>query len=328
LVERTDKPDLLERPHLFAALRLPDIWNRFRMWIKFRVRRVVYRPLIRRIERGMDTPLLRRVLAGQPDLVNKPIRSYLVRGLGAFGRADALLTHYRTAEARLALAVVEQTGLSATTILCLDTGRGVVRVTLGPAGGFYRETEWVLTLTLDAVSVAAMGVTIVKPKHLGLSGEEPCLWIGIMKSMAKGSDGLDMARLATKAMLGLRPKAALLMAAQALVGALGLSGLYAVANEGRVFAGYKGLRKRVQADYDQFWEESQGERLNRYVFRLPLTKPMRDLSTYAAHKRSQIRARQQLETAIKAVLAETLRGLVADAAAGIPGEFARQTPAV
>lgn len=76
-----------------------------------------------------------------------------------------------------------------------------------------------------------------------------------------------------------------------------------------VFASYKGLKKRVLVDYDQFWEESQGKRMSRYVFRLPRTKFKRDLSTYPANKRSQIRSRQALETEMAAALSEALRGL-------------------
>lgn len=261
----------------------------------------------------MDTPLLQRILSAQPDLATKPIRPYLIRRLRASRRADAILTHYRTAQDRLVHDAVEQTHLSTMTLLRLDTERGTVTVSLGMAAGFYREAEWGLSLALDGVPVAAMGLSIVKPEHLGLDGRDPCLWIGLMKSLSKGADSLERSRLVTKALRGLRPKAALLLVAQEIARALNLTAIYAASNDGMVFSGYAGLKKRVLADYDQFWEESQGERLSRDVFRLPLTKPVRDLSTYPANKRSQIRNRQLLEAEMKATLSEVFRTLTATA---------------
>lgn len=287
---------------------LQFIWGHVRIWTKYHARRVVFGHVVRKIERGMATPMLQRILLAQPDLADKPIRPYLTRRLRASARADAILTHYQTAEERLSPAAVEQVHLSTVTLLRLNTERGVVTISLSTAGGFYREGEWGLTLSFDGAPTAAMGLSIVKPKHLGLEGEAPCLWIGIMKGLAK-DEGLERARLATKALHGLRPKAALLMAAQEVAAALRLEAIYATSNEGHVFASYKGLKKRVLADYDQFWEESQGERMSRYVFRLPRTKSKRDLSTYPANKRSQIRSRQALETEMTTALSEALRGL-------------------
>lgn len=289
---------------------LPTLWGKTRVWTKYHARRIVFGRIVRELEQGLATPLLQRILSDQPDLAEKPIRPYLMRCLGPSARADAILTHYRTAEDRLSPAALEQIHLASLELLRLDTERGVVTITLSGAAGFYREAEWGLSLAFDGASTAAMGLSIVKPRHLGLVGEDPSLWIGLMKGFSKG-EGLERARLATKALQGLRPKAALLLAAQEIAGALRLKDIYATSNEGHVFARYKGLRKRVLADYDQFWEESQGERLSRYVFRLPMTKPMRDLSTYPAKKRSQIRSRQLLETEMKAALSETLRALTA-----------------
>ena len=289
---------------------LQFIWGHVRVLTKYHVRRIVFGRIVRKLERGMNTPLLQRILSARPDLADKPIRPYLTRRLRASVRADAILTHYHTAEERLSPAAVEQIHLSTVTLLRLNTERGVVTINLAAAAGFYREGEWGLTLSFDGAPTAAMGLAIVKPQHLGLGGETPCLWIGIMNGFSK-DDGLDRARSATKAMRGLRPKAALLLAAQEIANALRLEAIYATSNEGHVFAGYKGLRKRILADYDQFWEESQGERVSRSVFRLPRTKLLRDLSAYPANKRSQIRSRQALETEMTAALSETLRGLIA-----------------
>lgn len=287
---------------------LQFLWGNVRVWTKLHARRIIFGHVVRKLKRGMNTPLLQRILSAQPDVADKPIRPYLTRRLRASARAEAILTHYQTAEERLSPAAVEQIHLSTVTLLHLNTERGVVTISLGAAAGFHREAEWRLTLSFDGAPTAAMGLAIVKPRHLGLEGETPCLWIGIMKGLSKG-EGLERARSATKALRGLRPKGALLLAAQEIANALRLENIYATSNEGHVFAGYKGLRRRILADYDQFWEESQGERLSRFVFRLPRMKPVRNLSAYPANKRSQIRSRQALEAEVIAALSEALRGL-------------------
>jgi uncharacterized protein VirK/YbjX len=140
-----------------------------------------------------------------------------------------------------------------------------------------------------------MAVAIVDRSLLRIKGMGDILLIGALKAASPAGEGLRDARMLTSAMEGMRPKTLLLLVAQAMAKSLGLSGLAAVSNAGHVFAADYSLRRRISADYDGFWKESGGYRINRTMFALPMAKAQRDPAEYKPNKRSQVRRRQCLE---------------------------------
>ena len=183
-------------------------------------------------------------------------------------------------------------------------------ITLGKPDALYREAEWRLALNIDGQRILEMGVTLASTATLGLVGSLSCVWIGIMKASIKGDSALEPARKLTKELEGIRPKSLLLMSAQAMARAFGMSALYGVANDGLALTKYGYMKKRVKADYDQFWEESGGTRASSRVYSLPLTKGQRDISTYKMNKRAQARRRQELENSLNRELENGFRALL------------------
>ena len=155
-----------------------------------------------------------------------------------------------------------------------------------------------------------MALAIVDRPLLQLEGGGKVLYIGALKSTSTGAQGLEDARILTKAMEGLRPKALLLLVAQTLASSLELRGLVAASNAGHVFAGDYALRRRITADYDSFWAESGGKPIRRTMYALPLEKPQRDPADYKPNKRAQIRKRQRLEVEIARHVSKSVRPLL------------------
>lgn len=281
-----------------------------RSFVKFRIRCLVHGRVIRDTAAAFDRPPLDRIFAHSSKLAHKPIRPYLIRGLGAQGRLHAIRTHFDTAERLLTPESLVQCHTDEQTIFEQKTANGLMTVTLGNPDSLYREAEWRLALNINGLRILEIGVTLVNTALIGLEGKGPCVWIGIVKASIKGDAALEPARKLTKDLEGIRPKSLLLMAAQAMTRTFGMTALYGVANEGRVLANYRYMKKRIRANYDQFWEESGGRRVSRYAVQLPMTKGQRDISTYKMNKRAQARRRQELENDLNRNLENGFRALM------------------
>lgn len=305
------EPTTLSRVHLSHRLLSPkSALHDLRSFVKFRIRCLVHGRVIRDTAAAFDRPPLDRIFAQSGKLAHKPIRPYLIRGLGAQGRLKAMTMHFDTAERLLTPEYLIQCHTEEQVIFKRNTASGAMTITLGNPDSLYREAEWRLALNVDGLRILEIGVTLVNATVLGLQGGSSCLWIGIVKASIKGDAALEPARKLTRDLAGIRPKSLLLMAAQAMARAFGMSALYGVANEGRVLASYMYMKKRIKADYDQFWEESGGTRVSRYAFQLPMTKGQRDISTYKMNKRAQARRRQALENDLNRQLENGFRALM------------------
>lgn len=284
-------------------------WHEFRRFIKFRVRSLIHARVIRDTAATFERSPLDKIFAHSSKLAYKPLRPYLIHGLGAQGRLDAIRTHFGLAEKCLTPDNLIQCHIDERIIFEQQTASGLLTISLGQPDALYREAEWRLALKIDGQRTLEMGVTLISTATLGLAGSLPCVWIGIMKASVKGDSALEPVRKLTKELEGIRPKSLLLMAAQAMARAFGMSALYGVANEGLVLTKYGYMKKRVKADYDQFWEESGGSRVSPRAYCLPLIKAQRDVSSYKMNKRAQARRRQELENGLNRELEDGFRAL-------------------
>lgn len=234
-----------------------------------------------------DDPVLRPVLAADADHGRRVLRPYLIRGLGAAGRARAVAEHYgffRRAIREPALRTVYEGGAL---LAQRETPAGMLNLMLYAPTGLGREGELRMALEIDGRTLHMFAMAVIMPATIGLpDGPVPVLWIGCNKGPGSEPDLPDLIKRVTKAMQGLRPKALMLHAAQALAAGWSLAGLYGVANEGTVFAGYSSLRKRIKADYDQFWQEYGGEAVTPYVYRLAAAPVAKDLADVPSNKRA------------------------------------------
>ncbi len=253
---------------------------------------------------------LARILVAYPDISLKPVRPYLVGSLKRQHRSSAVIGHYTAAARIMTAEAFVESHTNSVRLMALPTNAGEITVNLTGQEGLYREAEWRLVLNLDGSAAIEMGLAIVDKRMLGLVGDGAVLWIGVLKVAVAGKRGLEVSRALTKAADGLRPKALLLLVAQTLARAFKLAGVFAASNKGHVFAGDYSLRHRIKADYDSFWEESGGVRVNPSMFCLPPTKMQRDPNEYKPNKRAQIRRRQILEREIEKRVLEAVALLI------------------
>ncbi|WP_244730779.1 VirK/YbjX family protein [Mesorhizobium sp. 113-3-3] len=250
------------------------------------------------------------ILAQYPDIALKPVRPYLVANLMRIHRSAAVVGHYTAAARLLTDAALVESHTRGRRLLAMSTVAGDVTVELTGQAGLYREGEWRLLLRLEGRPVIEMALAIVDRSLLQLGGAGKVLYIGALKSMSTGVQGLEDSRILTKAMEGLRPKTLLLLVAQTLASSLKLRGLVAASNAGHVFSRDYALRRRITADYDGFWAESGGRLIRRTMYALPLVKAQRDPADYKPNKRAQIRRRQRREVEIADYVNESVRQLL------------------
>ncbi len=261
-------------------------WDGWRIRTKQRLRVWWFRAALRGNLAVFADPALRPVLDQDLNHGQRVLRPYLIRGLKPAGRLLAVRDHFQFLLSHLSALAIHRIYVDGAVLLRRETPAGEVALKLLPPTGLGREGELRIDLQLDGRTLHMLAVAVVSPQRLGLEGTAPVLWIGCSKGPGAEEDFPELIKRVTKAMQGMRPKALILHAAQALVAAWGLAGLYGVANEGTVFAGYRDLKKRIKADYDQFWREYDGHPLTPHVYQLPLEPIARDPATLASSKRS------------------------------------------
>ncbi|MDX8529636.1 DUF535 family protein [Mesorhizobium sp. VK25A] len=250
------------------------------------------------------------ILDRYPEIPLKVVRPYLTVGLKRGNRAAAVVGHYTAAARLLSDAALVESHTNGLELFAVDTSAGKVTVELGGQDGLYREAEWRLILCLDHRPITEMGLAIVDRSLLCIEGTGEALWIGVLKSVAAGAQGLEDARILTSAMEGMRPKTLLLLVAQVLARSLNLSGLFAVSNAGHVFATDYSLRRRISADYDGFWTESGGLRTKPSMFAMPTAKAQREIAEYKPNKRARVRRRWRLEDQLTDQVREAIQPLL------------------
>ncbi|THF46965.1 DUF535 family protein [Allorhizobium terrae] len=269
----------------------------------------IYRRELRDLNSFFSTSPFSKVRDISADLQTKALGRYFFRCTDTRGRFRAILDHYtlfsKYFDDDVFLAAHTQEILIAQTLYKDQK----LALYLCRQDGFSREAEIRVKLTFNNVTIVQMGMSFVDRKRLGLGASGDALWIGIVKSSIPGEPGRESFRHFTKAFEGLRPKYLHVMFVQSLARALGISEIFAPSYCGQAVASSRRFKQRVHADYDGFWEECGGERINQYLYQIPCERPPRDLSEYKPNKRSQAKKRQELETGLRQAMCQMFESL-------------------
>ncbi len=218
----------------------------------------------------------------------RPLRPYMREYFSVDARRALIRTHYTS----LATLLRTQAALAGEPGALLSTLTGksgeAYRLHLGRCTSKEGELTFDF-LTTRGESLAKLSVAIGEDEH-----DARVLWIGGLQG-AKPPLGRDDIVRATRDLNGLRPKGAVLFAAQRLAQLAGLSGLRAPSNEGHISSNRLGSfqkKRRIHADYGQFWEEIGGSKLSDTEYVLPLVSPVRDISEVKRDKRREWKKRQ------------------------------------
>jgi uncharacterized protein VirK/YbjX len=247
-----------------------------------------------------EHPCMRRATAARPQLLWKLQRDYLQTGLPLKDKLAWLLQHHDWALRTLPSSLLTQVYTDAGHVLTtLELPEGPVELTLSACERFAKEGEWVLSVRSSGERVAALAFTV--HRH----SSDWCAHIGCLQG-ADGAGKQDQVRQATKALQGLRPKQAVVLALYSLLAALGVPTVLAVSNQAHIYQAKTRRRDRVQADYNEFWLELGGRALDRSTYLLPHHLNRKDLSEVPSKHRSQVRRRQALEDTLIAQIGQAL----------------------
>jgi hypothetical protein len=225
-----------------------------------------------------------------PRVLEKPIRPYLHKRLSPAERYRILREHYTFMKQHAPLGLM-QALLEDREFPVIETSLGGLTEPLCVCLSYsaHMQQEGELTLTLQTRAEGRRIATLTFVMQLGVSGWQ--MLVGGMQGGRPG-DGRSSAKLATKALHGMRPKFFLLHVLRELAASWGIAEIYAIGDNAHVL---KRLRYRyrsvIQSSYNEVWTEAGGVPAANGFFKLPMDVQRRSLETVASHKRSQYQRR-------------------------------------
>lgn len=286
---------------LVNGKRVPGpIWRKRDYRLKFLLRSLLFWSSTHRMLEALSgRDDFDKLLTSQITLPSKTHRQYLMRGLTANDRADAIVNHYywidRLKESRLAQAM---TGAQEQPIAQFHVKDGVTyTVNASSAGKAEREGESTLWLRdNEDTLLASLTFSVAR------SNGQPVMVIGGLQGPRR-CVSRDAIKLATRACHGLFPKRVLMEVLFQLAAQSSVRAIFAVSDEGHVF---RALRYRLSkgrhfhASYDEFWDSVGGKKLSAFCWQLPLQMERKSLDEIASKKRAEYRRRFELLDEIEA----------------------------
>lgn len=267
--------------------------------------------------RGLATPQLTRkwfqilakrelsgIVAAHPRLLSKLQRPYLHRKLGPRERLEVLEEHFNFAVGNIPVDVLEKIysaeGLKLADIHIEEVGSFALN--LFYRDRFEKEGEMMLSICSDGGKrmIFTLSFTVI-----AFNGKNKCLFIGGLQGFHL-KDGRQTVVDITRGMHGMRPKGLLLFTVQLLAKIWGINKIQAVSNELNIFRDFRLNKKKVVADYDEFWRESDGIIGADGVFTLPHIFVPRPMTEIKPNKRTLYKKRYALLEELTAKIVASL----------------------
>lgn len=136
---------------------------------------------------------------------------------------------------------------------------------------------------------------------------------------------LDLYRDITKASYGVRPRDLLIELFRVICELLGVTAIFAVADEYRQnrssYFGRSAKTKILPTNYNEIWQDRGGSRVHPTFYRLPLQRARRNLEEIPAKKRGMYRRRYELLTSLTVQLQTNYRRMSPERATIAPDVF-------
>jgi hypothetical protein len=258
--------------------------------VKYCLRALATPLLTRRWFEVLGDPRLEVAVRHSPRLLSKLQRPYLHRKLGSGARFKALQEHFRFALETFSpeglQTIYSARGHLLADLPAGDAGRFSLRLFYGHHL-FEKEGELTVMLTDEdsQAMLVAMSFTVMSS---GSGARE--IFVGGLQSF-KSEDYREVIVGITRGMHGLRPKALLLFAIQELARVWDIHTIRAVSNSMSIFRHFRLRKKKMVADLDSFWLESDGQLGPDGLFTLPARFVPRETTDIKANKRSLYRQR-------------------------------------
>ncbi|WP_179958378.1 VirK/YbjX family protein [Chitinimonas arctica] len=243
----------------------------------------------------------RQLLQLQPRLLFKLQRPYLRKEVSIEQKLSWLREHYDWLLAHWPwtfLHKLYQLGRIELARIGGEDGQPVYHLVLRPTDQCDKEGDLMLVLECAHQPLAIISFTVHRV------GAEWVVSIGCLQG-PRPELGREAVKIATQQMHGLRPKQAVLTALYALAAGYGIGRLHAVCNDSHIYQTRWRRRNRIAADYDSFWREMGGSRVDD-SFHLPDRLARKAVADIPSRKRAQYRRRHQLEDSMIASLQTVL----------------------
>lgn len=294
-------------PHASELFRLTDngsggsLQTLKREW-KMRLRAWWGRSSLQEVARTLAHPELASLIAIDPQLLLRPLRSYLWTGLDASNRARAFSAHFawlrRTFDEADIDTLYHNGSLSVGT---MPLSSGTLEVTLTPGIGLGREGELELHLNLDGQVLLRAAFCVLPSGLLGANASTLGHHVMVI-GCVQGSAGMaDAMKTLTQATHRSRPKALLMDVLQGLRAGWKIDAIAGVSTRAHVYGGYRSRARHVAFDYDAMWRDLGAAQPLESHWVLPNAPLLRGDSEVASRKRAENRRRCEFRSALHAM---------------------------
>lgn len=270
------------------------IWQKRHYRLKFLLRTILFYTPTRNMLDSLSTRSdFNQLLSAQVTLPGKVHRQYLIRGLNAKARAQAIIDHYQFVDS-LPVSRLTAAMTSANKIPVVELcGKDERRFTLSVSGACEAEREGETTIWLyDDQQTLLASATFCVVRQQG----QWQLVIGGLQGPRRHVPH-EAIKIATRACYGLFPKRLLLEFIWAFAARSHIQAIFGVSDNGHIF---RALRYRLKksrhfhASYDEFWQSIEGVTDGARRWRLPLQLARKSLDSIVSKKRAEYRRRFQL----------------------------------
>ena len=272
---------------------------------KFCLRGFAMPRLTRQWFQMLAKPELAVAVRNCPRILSKLQRPYLHRKLKPTEQLQILQEHYRFVQQSFPPETLEKIYSDHGALLADIPLEGVGHFSLRLAHWSSTEKEGELTVSLVNESTpAAMFMMTFSFTSYQPGGSE--IFIGGLQTVRKATSR-ELVVDITRGMYGLRPKALLLFVVQQLAAIWNIKTLRAVSNDMIVFRHARLQKKKVFADYDEFWVESDGQLGVDGFFTLPTQFVSRPIVEIKPNKRTLYKHRYALLEKLGIQIADNTR---------------------
>jgi uncharacterized protein VirK/YbjX len=276
--------------------------------LKFRLRYRLSRIHLQKIRSFFIRNDLEVLTQRELPLMLRPMRSYLWRGLGVAGRAQAQLFFFDWLLKRHTADVVQEFfQRNGYEVFSQTYPEGVISILLSPGRALGREGELEMHLKLNDISVMKTAFSVLPAQMLGVTNDGFVMVIGNMQGQRSANQEI---KIVTQRMERTRPQNILMTALQGWASGLGLIGMVGVSDSAHVYSGYRSLSQRVGQSYDNLWQElGSTKALSKTHWNLPIQWVPRSEQDVPSNKRSQLRRKNEIRQKIFDEVARNSTGL-------------------
>ncbi len=258
-----------------------------------------------------NDPLLHEIAHTNPRIYEKIYRRYLFNSADIPQRLQMLISNYQFVRDTFSIQLVRAVFVYQNFSICRinlpdELGEIVAKLTYIPRFG--QEGEFTLGL-YDSGGKRLYSVSF----SFGMDEGSPYILIGCIQgpdnaNEREGANGETIKKI-TKGMHGLRPKTLVINLLQIICRYFGVYRLYAVTSRSHIYSGTS-KHCRIKSDYDSFWQELGGVRVEQDLFSLPLHQSRKSFDDIRTNKRATYRRRYTLLDDIENQFYEALNNLL------------------